>query len=304
MRKRVLGSVFVFAVLLVVLCSCGGKADTVVYDYNYDLSEYITIGEYKGIEYTPAVLTVKTNDTVSVSYVGKIEGEEFEGGTGTTNDLVIGSGSFIEGFEDGLIGAAPGETRELALSFPEDYKVNPDLAGTDVVFTATVNSINGYTDAEELDKAVIWETFFNSCEIIKYPEKELNGMINQQKEYYEMLAEAYGVSLDGLLDAMSMEEEELNQEIEEYAKQMVAQDMALFALARAEGIEADEDSLEAAKQTLLETQGAATEEEFKELTGLTMNDENVVNSIEVTALLQKTLDFLLENAVPKEAEAQ
>ena len=84
---------------------------------------------------------VETGDTVNIDYEGKKDDVAFDGGTAQGYDLTIGSGSFIAGFEDGLIGAAPGETRELALSFPEDYKVNPDLAGTDVVFTATVNSL-------------------------------------------------------------------------------------------------------------------------------------------------------------------
>lgn len=91
---------------------------------------------------------VEEGDTVSIDYVGKLNGEEFEGGTGSY-DLVIGSHSFIEGFEEGLIGAKKDETRELELTFPENYSA-ADLAGKDVVFTVTVKKISEY-DIPELD---------------------------------------------------------------------------------------------------------------------------------------------------------
>ena len=75
--------------------------------------------------------SVQKGDTVSIDYVGKIDGKEFEGGTGSY-DLQIGSGAFIEGFEDGLIGAKKGETLDLNLKFPDDYPAE-DVAGKDVV---------------------------------------------------------------------------------------------------------------------------------------------------------------------------
>jgi trigger factor len=71
--------------------------------------------------------SVQKGDTVSIDYVGKIDGKEFEGGTGSY-DLQIGSGAFIEGFEDGLIGAKKGETLDLNLKFPDDYPAE-DVAG-------------------------------------------------------------------------------------------------------------------------------------------------------------------------------
>lgn len=90
----------------------------------------------------------KEGDTVSIDYVGKLDGVEFEGGTGSY-DLVIGSHSFIEGFEEGLIGAKKGDTLDLDLTFPENYHA-ANLAGKDVVFTVTVNKISEYK-VPELD---------------------------------------------------------------------------------------------------------------------------------------------------------
>ncbi len=84
--------------------------------------------------------TVEDGDVVNIDYVGTLDGEEFDGGSDTGYDLTIGSDTFIDGFEDGLIGAEVGATVDLNLTFPEDYS-SEDLAGQDVVFTVTVNSI-------------------------------------------------------------------------------------------------------------------------------------------------------------------
>ena len=147
-----------------------------------DFSQYITLAEYKGREY-PASLAVisddeitnyinalleqselgtakevtgravKNGDTVNIDFEGKKDGVAFEGGTSKGYDLVIGSNSFIEGFESGLIGANVGQTLDLNLTFPESYH-NADLAGKPVVFTVTVNSIKETVMPELTDKIV------------------------------------------------------------------------------------------------------------------------------------------------------
>ena len=87
-------------------------------------------------------LLVESGDIVNIDYVGKVDGQEFNGGSATGYHLTIGSGTFIDGFEDGLIGKNVGETVDLNLKFPDNYTNNTDLAGKDVVFTVTVNSIS------------------------------------------------------------------------------------------------------------------------------------------------------------------
>ncbi|MCD8150847.1 MAG: trigger factor [Clostridiales bacterium] len=84
--------------------------------------------------------TVEDGDIVNIDYVGTLDGEEFDGGSDTGYNLTIGSDTFIDGFEDGLIGSEVGSTVDLNLTFPEDYD-SEDLAGQDVVFTVTVNNI-------------------------------------------------------------------------------------------------------------------------------------------------------------------
>ncbi len=87
---------------------------------------------------------VKDGDEVEIAYVGTVDGEEFESGSSDSYKLTIGSGTFIPGFEDQLIGASVGSTVEVNVTFPEDYR-NADIAGKDAVFTVDVKGV--YEDA-------------------------------------------------------------------------------------------------------------------------------------------------------------
>ena len=91
---------------------------------------------------TDASLTVEDGDTVNIDYVGKIDGTVFEGGStdGMGTDLVIGSGSYIDDFEDQLIGSHPGDKVEVTVTFPEDYQ-KADFRGKEAVFDVMVNGI-------------------------------------------------------------------------------------------------------------------------------------------------------------------
>ena len=146
-----------------------------------DIDSLVKLGDYKGItldlkktEVTDADVedslksaysqnpnmkevtdrAIESGDTANIDFVGKYADtkEEFQGGAGQGYDLVIGSGSFIDGFEDGLIGVKKGETVDLNLTFPEDYGA-ADLAGKDIIFTVTVNSIK-VADTEPSDEWV------------------------------------------------------------------------------------------------------------------------------------------------------
>ena len=91
--------------------------------------------------------TVEEGDIVNIDYVGRIDGEEFAGGSDTGYDLTIGSGSFIDGFESGLIGHEVGETVTLELTFPENYS-DTTKAGVAAEFDVTINSIQEYNIPE------------------------------------------------------------------------------------------------------------------------------------------------------------
>ena len=125
--------------------------------------DYVELASYMGLELTKEITEVTDEDvqtemekakvaikeenaivadkdTAVIDFTGKHEGVAFQGGTGTDYELVIGSNTFISGFEDGLIGVKKGETVDLNLTFPENYK-NGELAGKDVVFTVTVKDV-------------------------------------------------------------------------------------------------------------------------------------------------------------------
>lgn len=139
--------------------------EDLVDDSNGDLNilDYVDLGDYKGIELTKSItkvtddevtnemgskaveltgsdVTVEDGDTAIIDFVGKLNGVAFDGGTASNYELEIGSGSFIDGFEDGLIGVKKGDTVDLNLTFPESYQ-STELAGKDVVFTVTVNGV-------------------------------------------------------------------------------------------------------------------------------------------------------------------
>ena len=118
---------------------------------------------------------VKEGDIANIDYVGKKDDVAFEGGTGSGFDLEIGSGTFIPGFEEGLVGVMPGETVDIDLTFPEDYH-SEDLAGQAVVFTVTVNRITAtaeYATVTEEQLQSLGVEFANKEELWEAGKKEL-----------------------------------------------------------------------------------------------------------------------------------
>lgn len=145
----------------------GVNDDGVAFHATVTVKPEVTLGDYKGIkldkvEYNVTVddvqaeidrarkqagrrvevtdRAVENGDIVNLDYSGSADGVKFDGGTAQGQELVIGSGSFIPGFEDGMIGMNVGETKDITVKFPENYHAE-NLAGKDAVFTVTVNKI-------------------------------------------------------------------------------------------------------------------------------------------------------------------
>ena len=170
----------------------------------YKASDYCTIKEYKNLKFSEKDISasdedvqkeidsliegatelkeidedreIKESDVVNIDFTGYLNDEAFEGGSGTGYDLEIGSGNFIPGFEDGLIGHKKGEDVSLNLTFPETYKNNEDLAGKDVVFKVKINSIQKYVTPEYTDKFVADNTSYDN---IKDYEKSVREEIRE-----------------------------------------------------------------------------------------------------------------------------
>ena len=213
--------------------------------------------------------TVESGDVVNIDYVGTIDGEEFSGGSATGQHLEIGSGSFIDGFEDGLIGKNVGETVELNLTFPEDYTNNTDLAGKAVVFTVTINSIDTEKEMvyDDLTDEYVSENFSNSgistvddlksqvssvLENRNYSSKMTeiqsgvlqklldecevtlpDGLLDQRiAEYKERVNNAVEKSGKSFEDYMGMSEDDFNDQVSDYIEESLKQELILEAVVK------------------------------------------------------------------------
>ena len=312
----------------------------------YDASEYVTLGEYKDltVEVAPVEVTdeqvmdkiasetkqtltegtVESGDTVNIDYVGKIDGEEFDGGSAEGYDLEIGSCTFIDGFEDGIIGMQVGDTKDLELKFPEDYH-STDLAGKDVVFTVTVNSISRIPEltdevadsvvegmtAEAYQESVrqdledqakesqkteaeqkLLQAVYENATIDGYPEENLQYTIKRATDYYEWLASMYGMSLDDYLKNYGMTQDEFNEQIQPVAEEALGEEMTLLAIAKEENIEVSDEEYEDGLARYAEAQGMDDPSKLEEAYG-----ENYIKN---SLLQEKVLDFLYENATIEE----
>lgn len=210
MKKKILA--LAMALSMVMLCACGDANAKYLKDFT--ASEYVTLGEYKGLSvqmtqgepsvsdeylngYIQYVLsndatyievtdrTVEMGDVTNIDYVGKIDGVAFDGGTAQGQELIIGSGMFIEGFEDGMIGMAIGETRDVEATFPDPYTNNPDLAGKVAVFTVTLNSISITETPELTDEYVAGLAIEGVANVEEYRTYMHDILMEQEKNNYD-----------------------------------------------------------------------------------------------------------------------
>lgn len=316
-----------------------------------DVEKCVTLGDYKGVTVEKTIQSVtdedvqneinnalanypvevdqaaKEGDTVNIDYVGKIDGEEFDGGSDQGADLKLGSGKFIDGFEDGLIGARKGETRTLNLTFPEDY--TQDLAGKAVEFTVTVNAvkeplseptdqwvadnIEGYDNiadykagirseqeesneqtAENQVRYAAWTQVIDNCTINEYPET----LVEVGKKLYEQQVETYakyaGMELDAYIESSGLTQEEYQSNMEEYGKNVAAQELVCQAICDKEGFAIGDDDYQKALQDML-TEYGCTEDELIQ----TYGQDNVEQSI----MLNRVSNLILENANVTEVQA-
>ena len=337
------------------------EAVTAVGGYMKDLNaeDYVTLGEYKGVEVTldepeitdeyldgyieyvqqnNAVSTpvtdraVEMGDVVNIDYVGKIDGVAFDGGSAQGSDLTIGSGQFIDGFEDGCIGMKVGETKDVEATFPDPYKNNPDLAGKVAVFTVTVNSISveeipeltdeyvqslsleGCTNVEEYrayvydvlleqqqesyesDKAdLAYEKVAAECEFKDAPEAMVTRMNNTLTSNLSSYASMYGVDLGTYVSAMyGGTAEEYETTLLEQSKMMAQHYLMMQAIADREGLSVSDEELEEQLSQEAQDYGYETVEEYKSLVD--------VEAFREYLMTQKVLAFLGENAVAVPAE--
>ncbi len=280
MKKKLLLTVLMCAAL--ALAGCGDKKATGA-KRDYDLEKCVTLGVYSGIEKEKIGDTVKEGDTVNIDFVGKKDGEAFDGGSGNS-DLTIGSGQFIPGFEEGLIDVKVGETIDLNLTFPEKYENNPDLAGKDVVFTVTVNEIVEDEDA-------VWKEAVDNATVNEYPESEMENAYTNMENYYKNLAEYYQMEYADFLTQLSTTEETFREDLKEVAEASVKEKLVALAIVEAEKMEISDKEYEEKAAEYVENYGFESKEAMVEA----VTEEALLEQM----LMEKARQFVLDNAVEK-----
>lgn len=326
-----------------LLTGCGqGKEENALRDLKTD--SYVTLCDYRNmsISVEPVIVTdserdvyvmdaysrfstlensgitdraAEDGDAVNIDYVGKKDDVAFGGGTASGAFLVLGSGSYIDGFEEGLVGVRPGETVDLDLAFPEDYD-NSELAGQAVVFTVTVNYIvelrdsvvavmgleNVNTVAElqqyvydwiyaskesEYESSImsaIMAELFEQCTYGELP----NTILEENKAYVISVVNsiaAYGLDADTYTNTFFGVDSETY--INNCAEELTKQDITLQAIANQEGLNVSDKELKETLQQYAAEAGADTVEEYL--------GDNSAEEYRNAIMVNKVMDYLIEH---------
>lgn len=295
-----------------------GKYETI------DITEYVTLGDLTGlisikesdyivteaeiqaeIDYYRKQLgktedvtdrdTVQKGDVVNIDYVGRIGGIKFEGGSDTKFDLEIGSGAFIPGFEDGLIGAKKGTTVDVVVTFPKEYPSAPELQNKEAVFSVTINSIKKivladytdelvskitnkiYTKVEDFNKLMELELKFQKKSVIltnflealnkkaTFTDK-IDSIVEEKTaetvKYYEDLAEAYKMTLEQLASSAGFDSvDKLKEALKKDIQSEVKFELLLYAYGNAINFELSNEVAVEYLDALVMLQGEASRED-------------------------------------------
>ncbi len=327
-----------------------GKGKSLIFTATVTVKPDVELGEYKGVEVekSTAVVTdddvekelervrernsrlvtvedrpAASGDIVTIDFEGSIGGEAFEGGKGTDYELALGSGTFIPGFEDQLIGVAKGEEKEVNVTFPEDYH-SKDLAGKEAVFKVTVKEIRFRElpnlddefakDVSEFDtleeyKADLRKKLLERAEHMAQHENEdkvvakvvenatvdippvmIEKQIDNLVYDFRMRLMYQGLDLEKYLEIMGMDMKTFRDQFSKRAEQEVKTQLVLEKISQVESIVPTDEETDAEIKKLAENY-RQSEEEFRQ--HLRPDDIEYIRSTLVT---RKTVDFLLENA--------
>ena len=316
--------------------------------YTFQVMPEVTVTDYRGLKYEVEDTTVtdeevnaeidrmrkqyadieekegaaENGDIVNINYEGFKDEVAFEGGKADNSDLTLGSGSFIPGFEDQLVGVSAGEEKDLHLTFPEDYHA-ADLAGAEVVFKVKVNavkkevlpevdddfakdvSIPEVETAEQLvvkvrerleksrkdaaeskaDNALMEELVAHTT--VDLPEALIEEEVQNQIQQLANQISQYGMSLTQYLSMMGKKPEDLKEDYRENAVTTVTVRLALEKIAEVENIVPTDADLDEEYETIAKAYGMETEK-VKSLINPEMLKKDVAN--------QKAFELVKENA--------
>ena len=261
-----------------------------------------------------------------------MNGQEFDGGSADDYVLEIGSHSFIDGFEEGLVGVKVGDTVDLNLKFPDPYDNNPDFAGKDVVFTVTVNYIQGERKTVEFDDEFAKNNSNGECNTTEeYREKVRNDLYNDKvsgiadtafmtvlsnsevKECPQFLVDLMKLRLDAsyksiaskykyddfekfVQDYFETTIDEYNKSLDERATQYVKQQLVTEAIAEKENIAVSDEEYQETLKEYMDGNGVSNEEEMEKysIDNFASKLDTIINE---AVILNKVLKVVEDNAV-------
>lgn len=321
------------------------KGKELIFEATVTVEPEVELGDYKGLsiekqdrevtdeEFNQAIedavsrqaeLTVKEGeiaegDVVNINFDGYVDGEVFEGGQAEGYDLEIGSGSFIPGFEEQLIGLKANDSKDVVVTFPEEYHAE-ELAGKEATFKCEVNEVKSKEIpelddelAQELDESVstvdeykeklrkdLEEAKVNQAEAtekeeaitkatdnakVDIPEAMVNTELDRMMQEFEQRISQQGLNLELYYQFSGQSEEELKAQMKEDAEKRVKTNLTLRAIADAENIEVSDADVEAEFAKMSEQFGLSVED-IKATLG---NNDILVNDLKI----QKVIDLLV-----------
>lgn len=316
-------------------------------------SDIVTLGEYKGLELEKTVEPVTEEmidahidevlesnkedvgdgpvaegDVATIDFEGKKDGEAFEGGTSEDYPLEIGSGTFIPGFEDGVVGMKKGETKDINVTFPEEYG-NADLAGQDAVFTVTVKTIERKpelteewvqknTDVDTIDayraqvreelegeadaaadqalRQQAFQKVFETCTFEEIPKEDSDPLKESQIEYVKTYASYFGMEFEDFLSAQGYTEESFEEEAAAYGESQAKVLYVCQAIVDAENVTITDEEGEQLMADYMVQYGVDTLEALREAV---QGDE-----VDKAIITEKALRIVLDNAEITESVAE
>lgn len=314
-----------------------------------DVSKYVTIGQYKGLSLDKSVEavtddmvdgrikeelqnkaeevtegSVQNGDVVTINYVGTKDGVAFDGGTANNYELTIGSGTFIDGFEDGIIGMKKGQTKDLDLTFPEEYS-SEELAGQEVVFKVTLQSFKrapeltddwaakntdcktaeeyrkeirttledeAKTSAQNTLRETAWNTVLSASEVKEYPQDDMDTAKTEFKTLYENYAKQGDMTLEDFVKAQGISMDDFEEQSSQYAEYKVKQNLIVQGIMDAENMTLEDEKSLSIQDELIKAYNV------KDLAALV--DKYGQAAVDESIGLLRVEDFILDNATVEE----
>lgn len=265
---------------------------------------------------------IENGDTVNIDFDGYVDGEQFEGGQADGYDLEIGSGMFIPGFEEQLVGVKAGEEKDVTVTFPEEYHAE-ELAGKEATFKTKVNEVK-YKEVPELTDEIANELDSEANTVAEYkentrkrlaeqketdaenaqkeeainkaannttvdiPEAMVNTELDRMVQEFGQRMQQQGLNLETYFQISGQDETQLREQMKDDAEERVKTNLTLTAIAEAENVEVSDEDIDKELEKMSE-QFNISVEDIKQTLG---NTDIVKNDVRI----QKVIDLLVDEA--------